>query len=210
MFEKANAAIFKALLGENPDPPTPQRPFLPPATPGDLNLPEAPGVQVDDPTGRLSGKYDGTTMRNIVAAARRSRVDPLTALAISGQESTFGRQAPANPMQIRFDLHPGTEPAAGPEGLRQEEALQAAMRVFKTLTGRQRKRTPDDPELILQSYNGLGKIHGGSEVADDQPMYGGQTGLHGAKDRPYGKAILQLREMLKGQKAIQQLLDPHK
>ena len=206
MFEKANAAIFKALLGENPDPPTPQRPFHPPATPGDLNLPEAPAVRIDDPSGKLTGNYHGETLRNIVAAAKRAKVDPLTTPAISGQECTFGRMAPHNPMQIRFDLHPGSEPAAGPDRLRQQEALQAAMGIFKTLTGRQRRRTPNDPELILQAYNGLGKIHGGSEVPVDKPLYGGQTNLHGAKDRPYGKAILELRELLKGQKAIQALL----
>lgn len=191
-----------------PTPPVaPRKQIAPPADLlGIVNLPDPPPVRVDDPQDTLSGDFDGTTMRAIVNAARGSGVDPLTALAITGQESTFGRNAPHNPMQVRYDLHPMSEPAEGPEHLRQAESLMSAMKIFKALTGRQRRRTPNDPELILQAYNGMGKVQGGSEVDTGAPMYGGQTDLHGGRDRPYGKRILALREMLARQPAIQKLL----
>ena len=84
---------------------------------------------------------------------------------------------------------------------------------FKELVGRQSAKTPDDQALNLQAYNGLGHIPDGTgrpssgvNSALGGPMYGGQTGLVGSRDKPYGKRIMEIMEMLKQQPDIQELV----
>jgi hypothetical protein len=188
--------LFSKLVSQ-PEDPKAAHPFVP--EPMDeyssIKIPEPPPVEISDPSGKLSGEYDGILLRRIRDEAKLAGVDPLTALAIAGQESTFGRYDAQNPLRLNYDVHG-----------RPDDPLQASMSYLKQRTDRQRQFTPDDEELILQSYNGLGRIHGGSEIAPEEKMYEGQTDLHGAKDRPYGKAVLKLREMLATQPSIQSLL----
>jgi soluble lytic murein transglycosylase-like protein len=159
-----------------------------------LGIPKPPPVRIDDPDGRLSGTYDRELLQNIANEAKLTGVDPATALAMAGQETTFGRYGagPDNPFHLDKFYH-GDHPLGNITG---------ALEYFK----KRSSQFPDDEELAIQSYNGLGKIQGGSEVEPDTPMYGGQTALHGLRDRPYGKAIIKLREMLLQQPDIQGLI----
>lgn len=176
-----------------------------PTLAGPHNIPDPLPTRIDDPTGKLSGKYDTSIMKQIVDAAKVNQVDPLTALAVSGQESAFGKYDIQNPMRINTALH-GAPDHTDDIYTPQNALINKAMDYLRRRTDRQRSQTPDDEELILQSYNGLGKIQGGSEVAPDTKMYGGQLNLHGHRDRPYGKAVMQLREMLASQPGIQRII----
>ena len=171
-----------------------------------LNIQPGPKVNISDPNGKLSGNYDGDIIKRIANMAKLEGVDPLTALAVSGQESTFGRYDAENPMRLNFDVHGGMDYGENDKSAYDDRVLQKSMQYLKSRTDRQRSQTPEDEELILQSYNGFGKVQGGSEVAEGAEMYGGQTELHGGRDRPYGKAIMQLREMLANQPSIQKII----
>jgi len=189
-----------------PAPPRSPDKVLPaPLTLGEpLNLPEGPQTRIEDPSGKFTGNYDSSIIRSIIDSAKQTGVDPMTALAMSGQESTFGRFDPQNPLRIQLGLHnvPSVESPVANQALNIHEAL----KFFKNRGDRQRVQTPEDEELIIQSYNGLGPIHGGSEVAQDANMYGDQIGLHGGRDRPYGKAVMSLRDMLSQQPNLQKLI----
>lgn len=158
-------------------------------------LPLGPPVHIEDPSGKLTGNFDRGVFHDVVSKAKMAGVDPLTALAMAGQETTFGRYGggPDNPLHL---LKHGIEDAY-PGG----DTL-AALDYFKKRSA----QFPNDEELGIQAYNGLGKIQGGREVAPGTPMYGGQTSLTGAADRPYGKRIMELREMLANQPAIKGLI----
>lgn len=196
--------LKRLMMAQSPTPPQAPKPSIP-TLEGPHKLPSPLPTRIDDPSGKLSGKYDTSILQKIVNESRLNQVDPLTALAVSGQESAFGKYDIDNPMRLDMGLHGEPEFSDDKFSL-QDGTIQKAMEYLKSRTDRQRSRTPGDEELILQSYNGLGKIQGGSEVAEGAEMYGGQTALHGHRDRPYGKAILQLREMLAGQPAIQKIL----
>jgi hypothetical protein len=172
---------------------------------GPHNIPSPSPTRIDDPSGKMSGSYDTSVMQKIVDAAKVNQFDPLTALAVSGQESAFGKYDVENPMRLQLGLH-GYQDDSDDIYTPQSSMINQAMDYLRKRTDRQRSQTPDDEELILQSYNGLGKIQGGSEVAEGAEMYGGQTDLHGRRDRPYGKSILQLKEMLAGQPSIQRII----
>jgi hypothetical protein len=198
--------LLKLLSVQLPNPPAAPHKRLPPEALGDVigntdglsglvqGIPKPPPVRIDDPEGRLSGSYDGELLRRIRDEAKLEGVDPLTALAMAGQETTFGRANSENPFHLDLGRH---ETPIGP--------IPAALQYFKKQYDRHMARSGDE-ELAIQAYNGLGKIQGGSEVPDGTEMYGGQTDLHGYRDRPYGKAIIKLREMLAQQPSIQGLI----
>jgi len=83
--------------------------------------------------------------------------------------------------------------------------IDASMRRLKDKTARQTERTPDDAALILQSYNGMGRVPNplrrGSDGRERMVgRYGGQTQkMVGRVDKPYGKRILEIVSMLKQQ-----------
>jgi hypothetical protein len=193
LYEKASILMSNLIeqlqqmlsLG-TPNPPKAPKKQLPGLDEG-LHLPEPPPVEVNDPSGRLSGRYNRGLLQNIANEAKLAGVDPLTALAMSGQETTFGKYGagPDNPLHLDVGLH-GEHPFGNIAG---------AMQYFK----KRSSKFPEDEALAIQSYNGLGKIQGGSEVAPDTPMYGGQPALHGLRDKPYGKAVMGIRDMLASQ-----------
>lgn len=202
-----NPSLFERLMlvpQSMPTPPEAPRRNIPSLS-GPHNIPDPLPTKINDPSGKLSGKYDTSILRQIVNAAKVNQVDPLTALAVSGQESAFGKYDIQNPMRIDTNLH-GVQDYTDDIYTPQTALINQAMEYLRKRTDRQRSQTPGDEELILQSYNGLGKIQGGSEVKEGTEMYGGQTELHGHRDRPYGKAVMQLREMLAKQPGIQRIL----
>ena len=194
-----------ALPIDLPTPPQAPPKRLPQRLSGPLDLPKPPKTKIDDPSGHLRGSYDTEVLQDIVNAAKFHNMDPLTALAMSGQESTFGRATPDNPLHYNWDVENNHHGILDPNAAR-KIALDRSMERFQELTARQRAKTPDDPELIMQAYNGMGKVQGGSEVPENSPMYGGQTELIGRRDRPYGKRIAELVEMLRSQPDIQNLI----
>ena len=59
-----------------------------------------------------------------------------------------------------------------------------------------------EEELVIQGYNGYGWLPEGRQ------FYGANKRLHGAKDRPYGKRIINLREnMIKPNPEIQKIVN---
>lgn len=180
-------------LPETPFPPRGRRPG--PIVAGDDvgGIPSGPPVRIDDPNGKLTGNYSRPLLTKIRDEAKLAGVDPLTALAMAGQETTFGKYGGGQSNPLHLSSMHGNHPYGDIAG---------ALEFFK----KRSSRFPDDEELAIQSYNGLGKIQGGSEIPAGEQMYGGQTQLHGAKDRPYGKAIIKLREMLAQQPSIKGLI----
>jgi len=184
------------LRGALPPPPAAPKKNLPESLNGPLNLPAHPPVRVNDPSGKLTGSYDGGLLRNIAQQAKLEGVDPLTALALSGQESTFGRYDKDNPLQLSPSSGistGGLEPMAA-----QSQLIQRSLNYFKNRTNRQRSQTPHDEELILQSYNGLGKVPKGH--------YAEGSNMTGAQDKPYGKAVMGIRDLLKSSPDILNLI----
>jgi hypothetical protein len=158
-------------------------------------LPAGPPVHIEDPSGKLTGDFDRGVFHDVISKARMAGVDPATALAMAGQETTFGRYGGGanNPLHLLKhgleDVYPGGDTLAALDYFKKRSSL-----------------FPNDEELGIQAYNGLGKIQGGSEVPDGEKMYGGQIELHGARDRPYGKRIIELRNMLLQQPAVKGLI----
>jgi hypothetical protein len=170
---------------------------------GEMPIPSGPPVKIDDPTGKLAGNFDRSVFMDVISKAKMAGVDPLTALAMAGQETTFGRYGAGadNPLHLLhrnggIGLPHGDESHPGGDTL-------AALDYFK----KRSKPFMHDEELAIQSYNGLGKIQGGSEIPAGEKMYGGRTELHGGRDRPYGKEIIRLRQFLSQQPAIKGLLE---
>ena len=87
--------------------------LAPPETPDpDLARPveNAKMVNIKDPIGRLTGSYNPDRLKEIVLDAKHRGIDPYTALAIAGQESTFGKADPTNPMRVLRPYAPIPEP----------------------------------------------------------------------------------------------------
>jgi len=164
-----------------------------------------PPVRLNDPSGKYTGAYRTQIVDDIVGGAKRYGIEPLRALAIGLQESGLGKYDATNPMQFVpqiSDEQPLSEDFGFPEGAQRVENIDRALERYNIHTGRQSAKTPNDEAAIIQSYNGMGRIQGGPNYSFRDPMYGGQTDLIGARDKPYGKAILALEELLKNQPDI--------
>src|SRR5215831_1605049 len=77
---------------------------------------EDPTFAITDPRegGRLTGRsYPGLVARDVAAVARRTGVDPHTALAMGLQESTLGRTQADNPLTVSAP-HPVVDPTTDP------------------------------------------------------------------------------------------------
>lgn len=171
-------------------------------------------VTIDDPSGALTGTFDTALLNDINTSARMHGVDPYVALAVAAQESAFKT---TNPMGyfpagafVNNTFVTNDDPESGlstntPLDIRRIINIDASMRRLKDKTARQSKHTPNDAALILQSYNGMGRVPNPSRTGKDgrermAGRYGGQTQeMVGRVDKPYGKRILEIVSMLKQQ-----------
>ena len=171
-------------------------------------------VAIDDPSGALTGTFDTTLLNDINTSARMHGVDPYVALAVAAQESAFKT---TNPMGyfpagkfVNNVFVTDDDPESGlstntPLDVRRMINIDASMRRLRDKTARQSAKTPNDAALILQSYNGMGRVPNPMRRGRDGRermvgRYGGQTQkMTGRVDKPYGKRILEIASMLKQQ-----------
>ncbi len=165
-------------------------------------------LSLTDPNQTFTGKYSSDVIKDIILSSLKASVDPLTGLAMGLQESTLGNASHENPLAWK-PITKGEHPMAPVTGMKWWEMPTEALRPFfldasfdrLKQTTRDKKVDPADEELYLQAYNGMGPVPGDS-------MYGGQSGLVGRRDRPYGKAVIRAREdVIKPSPAIQGLLN---
>ena len=207
--------ILKNLIGNKDDIELPSvlaPPRLPINEPTlEQNIPDNRYLKINDPTGLKSGNYPQIFADDLVSAAKQHGLDPLRILALGLRESTLGREDPKNPLQFVAqnddELDETKYIESFPEDAQRQLNIDRSLNRYKFLVGNQTKRTPNDEELNIQAYNGMGRINGGpvpTGVRGD--MYGGKTDLIGRRDRPHGKATLAMEELIKQQPDFQKVL----
>lgn len=153
--------------------------------------------------GNLSKKIDSQTAKEIISEARKAGIDPLTALAISYQESGIAKGKP-------FNLNPDV--FGKPFGNAQE-GIQSLKNMFAYAKSLQNKgKIPSSEEYFLQGNNGYGKIKKGhADLEGSTSIYGlpiPDEGINFMKNPLYGKRILDIRDnILKNNQNIQSLLN---
>jgi hypothetical protein len=193
-------------------------PSIAPDTTGDVGGEDDPKAQVfvKDSLGLKSGKYSKNTIRNIVAGAKATGVDPLQALALSLQESGFGTATvkarrgttTASLAQIK-DFSDQQEKEVNQLSKKtgiDPEYLKLGIVLRDKLAYAASKGFTTEPEQ-LQAFNGYGTITPAS--------FGGATKAYGVdisnginlRDNPlYGKRLVQLKNDLMANDYIQSLL----
>jgi hypothetical protein len=170
----------------------------------------ASGVAIEP--GQASGHYDKGKITNIIKAAKKVGVDPNLALSVALQETKIGKTNPTSIGNIR-SLYYGK----APEGLDQQ-----AYELAKTLKDKMdegKKLGFTDQALLIQMYNGLGKLgptmrvmnNSGKMVGVPEKYYGvevtDKNPLDLRKNPLYGKTILDISEnVIKKNKDIQELI----
>lgn len=154
-------------------------------------------------TERKSLKVNANVISDIVNHAKSAGIDPLTALAISYQETGFNQEGKG-----LFNLNPkvfGKPVGNAEEGMK---SLQEQFRIGKDL--QRRGMIPQTEEHLLQANNGYGIIkRGHADLEGSHKIYGidiPQEGLNFKNNPLYGKTILSLRELLRQNPKIQQIL----
>jgi hypothetical protein len=200
--------MAKVLLKVKKEPPPksvtfPSNPDLPLYIPKDTDI----GIKVNDTrkvsptsglplrdTERKTLNADPRLIRDIVKHAKGAGIDPLTALAISYQETGFNQEG-----RGAFNLNPkifGKPVGNAEEGMR---SLQEQFRIAKDL--QRRGVIPESEEHFLQGNNGYGIIkRGHADLEGSHKIYGldiPQEGINFKHNPLYGKTIVSLRELLK-------------
>lgn len=180
-----------------PASPTPRTSTIPADPPQPINA----DLKLNDPSGRFSGLYDQHMISDIIRAAKKFGEDPMTAIAMSLQETRLGKTNGMNPMHwMNLSKEaPAFFESPDPDANNRLDALNASMQRWQD-NRKYGKITSRDPETLdIQSYNGLGYIQPG--------LYDNPLPQNGRKDQPYGKRVVNLRDnILKPNPRIQQLL----
>ena len=152
-------------------------------------------------TERKSIDVDPQLLKDIIGEAKASGVDPLTALAISYQETGLKKDAP-------FNLNPdfyGKPTGNAKEGVK---TIVDQLKYAKILQAK--GVIPHGEDYLLQGYNGYGRIKKGhADLEGAQRIYGYPIPDEGVdfKHNPlYGKTVISLRELLKSNPQIQELI----
>ena len=150
---------------------------------------------------RKTVNTDPELIKNIVAHAKAKGIDPLTALAISYQETGLNKDAP-------FNLNPDVygKPTGGPQ-----EGVQSMVGQFQYAKDLQKRGiVPNTEEYLLQGYNGYGRISKGhADLEGASRIYGypiPAEGINLGKNPLYGKTVISLRELLKNHPQIQDIV----
>lgn len=194
----------KVTLPSNPDLPL----YVPQDTPARIRINDTrkvsptSGLPLRD-TERKTLNADPNLIRDIVKHAKLSGIDPLTALAISYQETGFNQEG-----RGAFNLNPmvfGKPVGNAEEGMK---SLQEQFRIAKDL--QKRGVIPQGEEYLLQGNNGYGTIHRGhADLEGAHKIYGldiPQEGINMKHNPLYGKTIMSLRELLKTNPQIMDII----
>lgn len=143
-------------------------------------------------------------IKDIITHAKKSGIDPLTALAISYQETGFNQEGKGS-----FNLNPmvfGKPVGNAEEGMR---SLKEQFRIAKSL--QHRGVIPQGEEYYLQGNNGYGIIkRGHADLEGANRIYGldiPQEGINFKQNPLYGKTIISLRELLKSNPQIMGMIN---
>lgn len=158
------------------------------------------GLPLKD-TEKKSLNADPDLIRDVVKNAVNNGIDPLTALAISYQETGLNKDAP-------FNLNPqvfGKPTGNAEEGMK---SLQEQFRIAKNLQSR--GVVPQGEEYYLQGNNGYGIIkRGHADLEGANRIYGvdiPQEGINFKHTPLYGKTVMSLRELLKSNPQIMDII----
>ena len=168
--------------------------YLPPDTKKPLRIKDT--RKIDSLTGHPIGSkndfskdIDSDTAANIIKQAKLQGVDPLTALAISYQETGINKEHP-------FDLNPdqyGTNYGDPAKGVK---SIVDKMKYAKQI--QEKGIVPKGEDYLIQGYNGYGKIKKGhADLEGSTSIYGmpiPDEGLDFKKSPLYGKRILDIRD----------------
>jgi hypothetical protein len=161
------------------------------------------GLPLKD-TDRKSMNVDPELIKDIVTHAKKSGIDPLTALAISYQETGFNQEGKG-----AFNLNPNV--FGKPVG-NAEEGMRSLQEQFKYANNLQARGViPQGEDYFLQGNNGYGLVkRGHADLEGAHKIYGmdiPHEGLNLGKNPLYGKTVLSLRELLKSNPEIMQLVN---
>lgn len=152
-------------------------------------------------TERKTIDADPELIKNIVAHAKSRKIDPLTALAISYQETGLNKDAPYNLNPMVFGKPTGN-PEEGIKTIEDQLAYAKAMQARKVI--------PEGEDYLLQGYNGYGKINRGhADLEGASRIYGFPIPDQGIdfKNNPlYGKTVISLRDLLKSNPQIAEII----
>lgn len=131
---------------------------------------------------------------SIVENAKKAGIDPLTALAISYQETGFNQEG-----RGLYNLNPqifGKPVGNAEEGMK---SLQEQFRIARDL--QKRGVIPNTEDYYIQGNNGYGTIkRGHSDLEGAHKIYGldiPEQGINMKSNPLYGKTVLSLRDLLK-------------
>ena len=157
----------------------------------------------------VSGQYDKATIQHVLDASKRYNFDPYTALAVALQESKLGNidsnlgHLKDMPTTIESKL-PDAKEAKKKMKFDEYSKKYSADALVRMLIEKKdivEKKGIKDEELILQAYNGLGKVYPktesdyhGYEMAKIYGVDLPKEGIDMKKNPLYGKQIIDLRE----------------
>lgn len=165
--------------------------------------------EIDPKKDLVSGEYDKETIQEVLDASKRYNFDPYTALAVALQESKLGNidnnlgHLKDMPTSIATKL-PNLEKAKktmSEDKFNKMYSADALVRMLIEKKDMVEKKGIKDEELILQAYNGLGKVYPQTESDyhgfNMAKIYGvdlPKEGIDMKKNPLYGKQIIDLRE----------------
>lgn len=151
---------------------------------------------------RKSIDVDLDLIKDVVKHAKLSGIDPLTALAVSYQETGLNKNAPFNLNPMVFGKPTGN----AEEGMK---SLQAQFKYAQDL--QKRGVVPSTEDYFIQGNNGYGTIkRGHADLEGAHKIYGlniPEEGINLKHNPLYGKTVLSLRDLLKTNPQIQGILN---
>lgn len=193
----------------------PKEPVAKPMGKGKLTLEDTRKVRattqkpINPEVDLVSGQYDKATIQHVLDASKRYNFDPYTALAVALQESKLGNidsnlgHLKDMPTTIESKL-PDAKEAKKKMKFDEYSKKYSADALVRMLIEKKdivEKKGIKDEELILQAYNGLGKVYPktesdyhGYEMAKIYGVDLPKEGIDMKKNPLYGKQIIDLRE----------------
>jgi hypothetical protein len=193
----------------------PEEPVAKPIGKGKLTLEDTRKVRattqkpINPEVDLVSGQYDKATIQHVLDASKRYNFDPYTALAVALQESKLGNidsnlgHLKDMPTTIESKLPDAKEAKKKMkfDEYSKKYSADALVRMLMEKKDIVEKKGIKDEELILQAYNGLGKVYPktesdyhGYEMAKIYGVDLPKEGIDMKKNPLYGKQIIDLRE----------------